>query len=388
MRKRLKKRKRSLKKKPKTAFIFCGGGVTGFVYELGALLATEQLLGEDFTCNDFDIFIGISAGASLATLIALGVPPSEVYSSIVHEKSHFFNPEKDNIFEFSLKGPKHSAFQFGKLISLFYKKALKGKGFKFFKTPGLFSEMMPDGLFNMDAYIDYWNNFLKKQKFPKKVDGVKKELYIIATHLDTAKRTVFGRGYQEGVDLAQAIAASSAIPAFLEPVRIKGEDYIDGTSADVAPIDLAIKRGAKLIIIYNPMVPINNDTKKVCIPSFLGKCAHVREKGLIKIFDQALRAQIHDRLHVRLQKARLAHPDVDLLLVEPRTTETPLFLYSPMSYQVRKEFLKLGIESATKLAMANQKRLKSAFKKNSLPLNKDFFKRPYSKTEKDLGLGM
>lgn len=361
-------------KRPKTALIFCGGGITGFVYELGAIIATEELLGEGFTCNDFDIFIGISAGASLATLMALGVSPRQIYDSIVDDKNYFFNPERDDIFDFSLKGPKHSVLQLAKLASLFYKKTLRGKGMKFIKTPGLFSEMMPDGFFNMENYVRYWNKFLKKNRFPKNVDDVGEKLYIVATHLDSARRCIFGQGHIEGVSIGQAIVASSAVPGFLEPVRINDEDYIDGVASDVAPIDIAVDQGAQIVLIYNPMVPILNDTKEVCVPSVLGECAHLRDKGFIKIFDQAMRAQIHARLHVRLKEAQKRYPDVTFLLVEPRKTETLIFLHSPMEFEVRKEILHLGIDSARKLAKKYADRVQKAFAKNNIPLNQDFFR--------------
>lgn len=368
------KKKSPAKKRSKVALIFCGGGITGFVYELGALLATEELLGDGFSCNDFDIFVGISAGSSLASLMALGVSPQQIYNSIVDDKDHFFNPDRDDIFEFSFKGPKHSAFQLVKLFSLFYKKTLKGKGIKFLKTPGLFSEMMPDGFFNMESYVRYWKKFLKKNGFPQNVDEVEKDLNIVATHLDNAERVFFGRGGIKGVPIGRAIAASSAVPGFLEPVRINDEDYIDGIASEVAPVDIAVQKGARIVLIYNAMVPINNDTKKVCVPSILGECAHLRDKGFIKIFDQAMRAQIHARLHVRINEARKKYPDVAILLVEPRKTETLIFLHNPMEFEVRKEILHLGIDSARKLAKKNARRVKKAFANTHVPLNEEFFR--------------
>ena len=50
----------------KTALVLAGGGLTGAVYEIGALRAIDDLL-VDRTVNDFDIYVGTSAGALVAS---------------------------------------------------------------------------------------------------------------------------------------------------------------------------------------------------------------------------------------------------------------------------------------------------------------------------------
>ena len=58
----------------KTALVLAGGGLTGAVYEIGALRAIDDLL-LDRTINDFDIYVGTSAGALVASFIACGISP-------------------------------------------------------------------------------------------------------------------------------------------------------------------------------------------------------------------------------------------------------------------------------------------------------------------------
>ena len=53
----------------KLALILCGGGIKGFLYEVGALAALDDLFEEGRTTNDFDIYIGISAGAAVSALV-------------------------------------------------------------------------------------------------------------------------------------------------------------------------------------------------------------------------------------------------------------------------------------------------------------------------------
>src|SRR4051812_3452957 len=61
----------------KTALVLGGGGFTGGVYEIGALRALD-LLAVNRTVNDFDIYVGTSAGSFVASLAANGVTPEEM----------------------------------------------------------------------------------------------------------------------------------------------------------------------------------------------------------------------------------------------------------------------------------------------------------------------
>src|SRR5687768_7895981 len=61
----------------RTALVLGGGGVTGGVYEIGALRALD-LLAVNRTVNQFDVYVGTSAGAFVAALTANGVTPEEM----------------------------------------------------------------------------------------------------------------------------------------------------------------------------------------------------------------------------------------------------------------------------------------------------------------------
>ena len=68
-------------KRDKTALVLAGGGLTGAVYEIGALRAIDDLL-IDRTVNDFDIYVGTSAGSLVASFIANGLSPEEMLQVI------------------------------------------------------------------------------------------------------------------------------------------------------------------------------------------------------------------------------------------------------------------------------------------------------------------
>src|SRR5471030_1763922 len=64
-------------RRDKTALVLGGGGFTGGVYEIGALRALD-LLAVNSTVNNFDVYVGTSAGAFIASLCANGVTPEEM----------------------------------------------------------------------------------------------------------------------------------------------------------------------------------------------------------------------------------------------------------------------------------------------------------------------
>src|SRR3989441_12631004 len=72
-----KKQQRRRERRSRTALVLGGGGFTGGVYEIGALRALD-LLAVNRTINDFDIYVGTSAGAFVAGLVANGVTPEEM----------------------------------------------------------------------------------------------------------------------------------------------------------------------------------------------------------------------------------------------------------------------------------------------------------------------
>src|SRR5256886_5470618 len=61
----------------KTALVLGGGGFTGGVYEIGALRALD-LLAANSSINQFDVYVGTSAGSFIAALCANGVSPEEM----------------------------------------------------------------------------------------------------------------------------------------------------------------------------------------------------------------------------------------------------------------------------------------------------------------------
>src|SRR5690606_12043021 len=65
----------------KIALVLAGGGITGAVYEIGALRAIDDLL-INRRINDFDVYVGTSAGALVAAYMANGYTPHAIMQAV------------------------------------------------------------------------------------------------------------------------------------------------------------------------------------------------------------------------------------------------------------------------------------------------------------------
>jgi len=164
---------------------------------------------------------------------------------------------------------------------------------------------------------------------------------------------VFGAPPLEDVPIPQAVAASSAIPLFFEPVRIGDADFVDGSVGRVGHVDLLIDRGATRIVVVNPVVPIRNDRTRVCLPDNHGGCMTIRERGLFAVWKQSSRITSRMRLHLGLSQLAAANPRVRIVVIEPSPDEAQLFLQPFMGLRGLQDVLAYArAEAAAKIGAA------------------------------------
>src|SRR6202011_4665259 len=77
-------------------------------------------------------------------------------------------------------------------------------------------------------------------------------LWLMATDLDTGERVAFGRQGAPIADLAEAVAASCAIPGFYHPVTIDGHSFVDGGCWSPANLDVLEPLKLDVVICLNP----------------------------------------------------------------------------------------------------------------------------------------
>src|ERR1700755_712572 len=204
----------------KTALVLGGGGFTGGVYEIGALRALD-LLSVNRTVNQFDVYVGTSAGAFVAAAVANGVTPEEMMRVIVQQVPTPFPDArissllKPNYAEFMTKGlmlPRRLA----RLVRTLVRDL--GQMSAVDLVVGL-AEALPSGLYSGEGIERYVRTILSD---PDRTDDfrlLETELYLPATDLDTCERVVFGSEGHDDVPISKAVSASSALPMIYRPVR-------------------------------------------------------------------------------------------------------------------------------------------------------------------------
>ncbi len=172
-----------------------------------------------------------------------------------------------------------------------------------------------------------------------------RDLFIIATDLDTGERIILGKGFNEQIPISLAVAASSALPIFYKPVPIDEREYVDGGLRGTASLDLAIECGADLVVCINPIVPYNNSRNN----SSEGKSSrrHLSQKGIRSVADQTLRIMSHSGLEYHIKQLRRRHPDVDIILIEPHSDDYAMFFNNMMKNSARLTVARHGFESVT-----------------------------------------
>jgi predicted acylesterase/phospholipase RssA len=356
------------KKRDKTALVLAGGGLTGAVYEIGALRAIDDLL-IDRTVNDFDIYVGTSAGSLVASFIANGLSPEEMLKVIdgshprasTIERKHLFNLDWQTYFRAGFKLP-------AKLAKAWSHYLRHLNDMNLFDMAWSLSEALPAGFYDPIGLEHFVREGLADLGYTNDFSQLQRELYIIATDLDSGQRAVFGKGYLDA-PIAHAVAASSAMPILYKPVNIAGHEYVDGGARGNASIDLAIEQGATMVVVINPLVPFDNENQDK-IP-FLGPDGgHLSNKGVQSVANQVFRIMLHSGLNYHVKQLRRAHPEVDILLIEPKPEDYQMFFYNIMRYSTQLIVARHGFESVTIDLATDYQQHKAVLARHGIPITR------------------
>ncbi|MFQ5769576.1 MAG: patatin-like phospholipase family protein [bacterium] len=359
-------------KASKIALCLAGGGITGSMYEIGCLTALDEFLEKPCCVNQFDIFVGTSAGAFISALIANGYAPRELFKGVTQESNSALDFKRKNIYNLRWTEIfKSLAPLFKRLPSLVRYGWLHRRHASFMDLLSILQEFIPPGIFSLNNLDKFVAKLLYPEGKTNDFRNLAKELYIPATELDTGERWVFGENENRSVPISKAVAASVAIPIFFRPFRINGHDFIDGSTGKVSHLDIALKHGAKLIVIVNPTMPIENDKSKICLPTFDGNCGGLRDKGMSYISDQARRIETKTRFDLGFERFKNAHREVDFITIQPRSSDAILFLYGVMDFDSRKTILNYGYSSTINFLDENFDHFRDIFAKHYIKVRKD-----------------
>jgi NTE family protein len=153
--------------------------------------------------------------------------------------------------------------------------------------------------------------------------------WVIACDYSDGHRVAFGRADAPKADLADAVAASCAIPGFYRPVDIAGRRYVDGGLWSTSNLDVLRNEGLDLVVCLNPTSSLHpphawNPAERI---------AHVVRRGSGR------------RLGWEARKLRQA--GTELVLVQPTREDLDVMGVNLMSTRRRHEVIETAIRTVT-----------------------------------------
>jgi NTE family protein len=224
------------------------GGVMGGAWLTGGLEAIARETGWDPASAEY--VVGTSAGSMMAALLASGVPP---WFMVAHSNGESFE---------GLNGAD------GRPASSADRSA--GATFKLHKGlppmgPGswrlIANSLTAPTEHRPTAVFAGWlpRGFISTEPLKDTIRRVVPEgwadhpnLWIVACDYANGRRVAFGRDDAPRAELADAVAASCAIPGFYRPVEIGGKRYVDGGLWSTSNLDILRNEQLDLVICLNP----------------------------------------------------------------------------------------------------------------------------------------
>ena len=220
----------------RVGLVLGGGGITGAAYEMAALMAIEMATGWD--PNDSEVVVGTSSGSFVAALVrnealtldSLVKPTDDRVAVAERIRSHVF-----------VKGP-----------SVNVRKWVRHGLVPGVRRPGLTLFLGSPARYHAGGIADWLTTHIGSDaaaSWPEKPTA------IVAHDLHSRSRTVFGTESAPEVGIADAVAASSAIPLVFRPYALGDELYVDGgvSSGTHADLVLGSAEPLDLVLVLAPL---------------------------------------------------------------------------------------------------------------------------------------
>lgn len=299
------------------------GGVLGGAWLTGALQAIAARTRWDPGSAEY--IVGTSAGSMMGSLVAAGVPP---WFMVAHSAGESFEgltgPDGREAAEADRSAG--AAFRLHRGLPLpgpgSLRMALGTLARPLGHTPGqLLAGWLPRGLFSTESL---------KDTVRRAVPGSWVEhpnYWAVATDYESGRRVAFGRGDAPPAELADAVAASCAIPGFFRPVKIGGRRYVDGGICSPSSLDLLAGRELDLVICLNPM----SSLAQRVLRNPLDRLAEVTRRGSGR------------RLGYEAKKVRASGTEV--VLIQPSEEDLAIMGRNWMSRERRHDVIETAIRT-------------------------------------------
>ena len=304
----------------KTSVCVSGGGLEGFLYGLGVLQALD-LCFQNRTCLDFDIYCGVSSGSLAASTLAAGIPAPELVNMIYRRKGRFDPVHAGIIYDFASAEMIKRVWTLLQSLSVFDPVALVEK----------LQSLVPIGFFKGEKLKAFLEKQFKKLNVTDNFHALEKELYVSVTDQDSGEHVVFGEEPWKDIRVTQAVRASCALPPFYLPEKINGHWFTDGQLTSSSDFMTAVRKGARLVVLIDPMVPYTSH-----------ESGSVMARGGLFSAIQAVKSLVQTRAVAMVKHAMDVNPDVDFVLFQPTGEAMEAMAGNPMHYRIRTEIVEIA----------------------------------------------
>jgi predicted acylesterase/phospholipase RssA len=350
-------------KRDPSGVALAGGGPLGSIYEVGALVALDEVL-QGLRLTECDVFVGVSSGAFFAAGLANGLSPREMHA-------RFIETEHDDPFEPEvLLKPAFGEYRkriatlprlFASALSDYLRGGSKQRAVEFFQR---LSKALPNGIFDSTPIHRYLQRLAATPGLTNDFRELKRKLFIVATDLDTSGLVTFGSPGLDHVPISKAVEASAALPGLFPPVKIDGRHYVDGALQKTLHASAALKEGVKLLFAINPLVPYKAELQ---LPETETKS--LAEDGLITVLSQTFRSLIYSRMKVGMERYRHQYPDADIVLFEPRRDDHEMFFTNVFSYADRRRLCEHAYQQTREDLLRRAASLKPVLARHGISLD-------------------
>jgi len=345
-----------------------GGGPEGAIYELGALRALEESIeGLDFTRSD--VYVGVSAGAFIASALANGISTSQLVRGLVvddpdtapFDPGRFFRPDYGEWARRGARLPRLFAEALWQFTRARQDQRLMDSLIRL-------SRALPPSLFDNDPIRRYLEAAYRHPGRTNDFRRLERRLFVVAADLEAGVPMVFGSEGLDHVPISLAVQASTALPGLYPPVEVEGRLCVDGVLLKTLHASVALEQGVGMLFCVNPLVPVD-----VAAGERQGalRAGALLTGGLPALMSQTFRTLIHSRMVVGMARYETDYPDADVALFEPPRSEYRLFFRNIFTFAARREVCEIAYEATRQDLLARRAELTPMLRRHGLALRLD-----------------
>lgn len=220
----------------RVGLVLGGGGITGAAYEMAALMAIR--MATEWDPNHANVIVGTSSGSFVSALVR--------HDALTLDSLVLRSDDRNDVAE------RIRAHVFSKGASVSVGKWVKYGIVPGVRQPGLTMFLGSPARYSAAGIGDWITSHIGPKAASEWPDA---PTAIVAYDIKEGVRTVFGTDQAPDVAIADAVAASSAIPLVFRPYPIGDDLYVDGgvSSGTHADIVLGHTEPLDLVLIIAPM---------------------------------------------------------------------------------------------------------------------------------------